>query len=67
MTFELDLGELHVWCSSPECTRKLVEKGARLVNPRQAEELRRILESAEPVPKRSPDRRAVRPAAGAGV
>ena len=64
MTFELDLGEIHVWCSSAECTRKLVEKGARLVNPRQAEDLRRILESAEPVPKRSPDRRAAHPTPG---
>jgi hypothetical protein len=67
MTFELELGEIHVWCSSAECTRKLVEKGARLVNPRQAEELRRILESAEAAPKRSPDRRAARPRAQARV
>jgi len=67
MTFELELGEIHVWCSSAECTRKLVEKGARLVNPRQAEELRRILESAKSVPGRSPDRRATRPMAGASV
>jgi hypothetical protein len=58
MTFELELGEIHVWCSSAECTRKLVEKGARLVNPRQAEDLRRML---EPVPDGRPARKSVPP------
>ncbi|MCG6924757.1 MAG: hypothetical protein LJF30_05520 [Acidobacteria bacterium] len=58
MTFELELGEIHVWCSSAECTRKLVEKGARLVNPRQAEDLRRML---EPIPSGQPARKAVPP------
>lgn len=61
MTFELELGEIHVWCSSPACTRKLVEKGARLVNPAQAEYLRRILDSAEPVPATPPDQVAAAP------
>jgi acyl-coenzyme A synthetase/AMP-(fatty) acid ligase len=65
MTFELELGEIHVWCSSPECTRKLVEKGARLVNPAQSEELRRILETAEPVTPSASGRKA--PANGARV
>ena len=36
MTFELDAGGVRVWCSSPAYTRKLVEKGARLVDPAQA-------------------------------
>jgi hypothetical protein len=55
MTFELELGEIRLWCSSPECTRKLVEKGARLVNPAQAEHLSRLLGTPVPVPsKRSP-------------
>lgn len=67
MTFELELGEIHVWCSSAECTRKLVEKGARLVRPGQAEDLRRILESAEPVPRRSPSRKATPSTAGMSV
>jgi hypothetical protein len=50
MIFELRLGEIRLWCSSPECTRTLVKKGARLVNPAQAEDLRRALGSAVPVP-----------------
>lgn len=54
MTFELELGEIHVWCSSEKYTRKLVEKGARLVDPAQAEELRRILGPAESVPASPP-------------
>ena len=36
MTFELDADGVRVWCSSPAYTRKLVEKGARLVDPAQA-------------------------------
>jgi hypothetical protein len=54
MTFELELGEIHVWCSSPACTQKLVEKGARLVHPAQAEELRRLLEPAAVASVRPP-------------
>jgi len=61
MTFELKLGEIRVWCSSAECTRKLVEKGARLVNPRQAEDLRRML---EPAPGGRPAQKAALSAAG---
>jgi len=40
MTFELDANGVRLWCSSPEWTRKLVEKGARLVDPTQADYLR---------------------------
>jgi hypothetical protein len=36
MTFELEADGVRVWCSSPEWTRKLVERGARLVDPKQA-------------------------------
>jgi hypothetical protein len=36
MTFELDADGVRLWCSSPKWTRKLVERGARLVNPAQA-------------------------------
>jgi hypothetical protein len=40
MTFELEAGGIHIRCSSPSVTRKLVEKGARLVDEAQAECLR---------------------------
>jgi hypothetical protein len=56
MTLKFQLGDIHIWSSSVACTRKLVEKGARLVNPAEAEHLRRILESAESVPEGQPDR-----------
>jgi hypothetical protein len=58
MTFMFQLGEIHIWSSSLACTRKLVEKGARLVNPTEAEHLRRILESAESIPEDQPDHEA---------
>jgi len=36
MTFELDAGGVRLWCSSPKWAQKLVERGARLVDPAQA-------------------------------
>lgn len=36
MTFELDAGGVRVSCSSAVWTQRLVEKGARLVDPSQA-------------------------------
>jgi hypothetical protein len=48
MTFELEVDGLRLWCSSPLWTRRLVERGARLVDARQAEELRRALEVSGP-------------------
>ena len=61
MTFELDADGVRVWCSSPEWTRKLVEKGARLVDPTQAEYLR---ETEKPPVRRKPrPRRRRRPSA----
>jgi hypothetical protein len=36
MTFELESGGVRVSCSSPVWTQRLVEKGARLVDPSQA-------------------------------
>jgi hypothetical protein len=39
MTFELDAGGVRVTCSSARWTQRLVEKGARLVDPSQAEYL----------------------------
>ena len=54
MTFELEADGVHFWCSSPAVTRKLVEKGARLVDEAQAEDLRRAIEEgpAPEVPRR---------------
>jgi hypothetical protein len=46
MTFKLEADGVHFWCSSPAVTRKLVEKGARLVDETQVEHLRRVIESA---------------------
>jgi hypothetical protein len=44
MTFQLEADGVRFWCSSPVVTRKLVERGARLVDEAQAEALRRALE-----------------------
>jgi len=49
MIFEFDLGEMRVTCSSLECIRRLVDKGARLADPGRADELRRALETAAPI------------------
>ncbi len=35
MTFELDAGGVHITCSSVAVTKKLIEKGARLVDESQ--------------------------------
>jgi hypothetical protein len=40
MTFELEAGGVRVSCTSARWTQRLVEKGARLVDPSQAEYLR---------------------------
>lgn len=47
MTFELESEGVRVWCSSPFWTRKLVEKGARLVDASQAAYLQGDLERPE--------------------
>jgi hypothetical protein len=36
MTFELEADGVRIWCSSPFWTRKLVERGIRLVDASQA-------------------------------
>jgi hypothetical protein len=46
MTFELDAGGVRVSCSSAVWTQRLVEKGARLVDPSQAA----YLPASEPSP-----------------
>jgi hypothetical protein len=51
MVFEFDLGEMRVTCSSLDCIRRLVDKGARLADPRRTDELRRALESAGSPPR----------------
>jgi hypothetical protein len=55
MTFELEADGVHFTCSSAAVTRKLVEKGARLVDDAQAEDLRRVIEEgpAPEEPRRS--------------
>ena len=50
MTFELEADGIHFRCSSPAVTRKLVEKGARLVDETQADDLRRAIEEG-PAPE----------------
>jgi len=54
MTFELEADGVRVWCSSPEWTRKLVERGARLVDPKQAVYLRDGDEPPIPRERRRP-------------
>lgn len=39
MTFELEAEGVRVHCSSAEWARQLVDRGARLVDPRQASQL----------------------------
>jgi hypothetical protein len=53
MTFELEAEGVRVRCSSPVWARKLVEKGARLIDPTQAVYLR-AEELSTPPPKRRP-------------
>ena len=55
MTFELEADGVRFWCSSPKWTRKLVEKGARLVDAAQAEYLSGEVDAMD---------RSARPAAG---
>jgi hypothetical protein len=54
MTFELEADGIHFRCSSPAVARKLVEKGARLLDEAQADDLRRAIEEgpAPEVPRR---------------
>lgn len=42
MTFELEADGVRVSCNSARWTQRLVEKGARLVDPSQAEYLRDV-------------------------
>lgn len=55
MTFELEDDGVRFWCSSPFWTRKLLERGARLVDPSQAEHLKRGAEVSEAVPRPPPE------------
>jgi hypothetical protein len=54
MTFELEADGVRVWCSSPEWTLKLVEKGARLVDPKQAAYLPGAERTSRAVDRRAP-------------
>lgn len=40
MTVKLEADGVHFYCSSPEVTRKLVERGARIVGQSRAEDRR---------------------------
>jgi hypothetical protein len=44
VVFELDLDGVHLSCSSPIWTKRLIERGARFVEEAQAEDLRLALE-----------------------
>ena len=55
MTFKLEADGVHFLCSSPGLTRRLVAKGARLVDEVQADDLRRVIESAVIEEGRAPD------------
>jgi hypothetical protein len=55
MTFQLEADGVHFWASSPAVTRKLVLKGARLVDAAQAEHLRLVMESEAPAGERPPE------------
>lgn len=48
MWFDLEADGVHVSCSSPTVTRKLLEKGARFIREEQAEYLRFMLETGTP-------------------
>jgi hypothetical protein len=54
MVFELDMNGVRVSCSSPLWTKKLLDRGARLVRTGEGEELRRALgaaDAARPAPE----------------
>jgi hypothetical protein len=51
MTFELEANGVHISCSSPEWTQKLIERGARLVDESKADDLRQAVESTGPEKK----------------
>jgi hypothetical protein len=55
MTFELEANGVRFSCSSATVTRKLMEKGARLLDEAQAEQLAPAGEPAAPPPKPEPD------------
>jgi hypothetical protein len=38
MVFKLEMGGVHVSCSSPMWTERLIERGARLVGTRESDE-----------------------------
>ena len=44
MTVKLEADGVHFYCSSPEVTRKLIERGARIVGQCRAEDPRRAVQ-----------------------
>jgi hypothetical protein len=47
MTLELEADGVHFYCSSPEVTRKLIERGARIVGQSKADDQRRAVPPAK--------------------
>ena len=45
MEFKLEANGIHIVCCSPVWTQKMIDWGARLVEPRQADELSAALET----------------------
>jgi hypothetical protein len=47
MIFKLEADGVHFYCTSPEVTRKLIERGARIVGQSSAKDLCRALQSTK--------------------
>ncbi len=43
MTVKLEADGVHFYCSSPEVTRRLIERGARIIGPSRAVDRRRAV------------------------
>jgi hypothetical protein len=44
MEYKLEANGIHIVCSSPLWAQTMIDRGARLIEPSQAEELRKALE-----------------------
>lgn len=47
MEFKLEANGLHIVCSSPVWTQRMIDWGAKLIEPSQAEELRKALDAED--------------------
>jgi hypothetical protein len=64
MVFELDMDGVRVSCSSPVWTRKLLDRGARLVRKGQLDDLRQALDGADESGRPAPEPSGPRPRSG---